>query len=54
MAFYKMRSGDLFSDIDKAQQMWAKDKLSPFPKRSAGSARVREVFERSIREEAER
>jgi heterodisulfide reductase subunit C2 len=53
MAAYKLRSGDLFSDMDKAPKMFSKGKLSIFPKRNPNATRVREVFKRSISEEAE-
>ena len=51
---YKFRTGDLFSDIDKALSMVAKGKLSPVPSRSGSVREVREVFERSRREEEKR
>jgi heterodisulfide reductase subunit C len=51
---YKLRSGDLLSDIDKAVSMVAKGKLSPMPNRSGSVREVREVFERSRREEKHR
>ena len=51
MAAYKVRSGDLFADLDKAPKMFAKNKLSLFPKRSPGVAQVREAFKRSASEE---
>ena len=51
---YKVRTLDLFSDIDKAISMVAKGKLSPLPKRSGGAADVRRVFARSEEEEKNR
>ncbi len=51
---YKLRTLDLFSDVDKALSMVAKGKLSPMPKRSGGTADVRRVFERSEEEEKKR
>jgi heterodisulfide reductase subunit C len=49
---YKVRSGDLIADIDKAPHMFAKNKLSLLPKRSPGVGQVREVFRRSTSEES--
>ena len=51
---YKIRTLDLFSDIDKAIAMVSKGKLSPFPKRSGGVADARSVIERSRSEEKKR
>jgi heterodisulfide reductase subunit C len=51
MAFYKLRTGDLFSDVDKVPQMLAKGKLSLLPKRSGSVGEVREVFRRAEDEE---
>ncbi len=51
---YKLRTFDLFSDIDKALSMVSKGKLSPMPKRSGDSAAVRKVFQRSEEEEKKR
>ncbi len=51
MAFYKLRTGDLFADAGKVPQMLAKGKLSLLPKRSRGAAEVREVFRRAEEEE---
>ena len=51
MAFYKLRTGDLFSDVDKVPQMLAKGKLSLLPKRSGSVGEVREVFRRAEEEE---
>jgi heterodisulfide reductase subunit C len=51
---YKLRTLDLFSDIDKALSMVSNRKLSPIPGRSGGVADVRQVFERSIEEEGKR
>ena len=50
MAAYKLRTGDLFSDVTKVPQMLAKGKLSFLPKRTA-TAEVREVFRRAEAEE---
>ena len=51
LAFYKLRSGDLFSDVDKVPQMLAKGKLSLLPHRSKSAKRVRELFRRAEEEE---
>ena len=51
---YKLRTLDLFSDVDKALSMVAKGKLAAMPKRSGGAAEVRQVFERSEEEEKKR
>ena len=51
---YKLRTLDLFSDIDKAQTMVTKGKLSLLPKRSGGAAQARQVIERSETEEKRR
>jgi heterodisulfide reductase subunit C len=48
---YKVRTLDLFSDIDKAMSMVSRRKLSPIPGRSSRVAAVRRVFERSQKEE---
>jgi heterodisulfide reductase subunit C len=54
LAAYKMRSRDLFSDVDKAPKMLKKRKLSFFPHRSGSAAEVREVFRRAEEEEQKR
>jgi heterodisulfide reductase subunit C len=51
LAAYKLRSGDLFSDVDKVPQMLAKGKLSLLPHRSSNAKRVRELFRRAEKEE---
>jgi heterodisulfide reductase subunit C2 len=51
MAFYKLRTGDLFSDVDKVPQMLAKGKLSLWPKRSGSAGEVRKMFRRAEEEE---
>jgi heterodisulfide reductase subunit C2 len=51
LAAYKLRSGDLFSDVDKVPQMLAKGKLSFLPNRSSNAKRVKEVFRRAEEEE---
>ena len=47
MAAYTLRTGDLFSDVEKAPKMLAKGKLSLRPKRSGGVGDVRKVFRRT-------
>jgi heterodisulfide reductase subunit C len=51
---YKLRSGDLFSDVDKVPKMLAKGKLSLLPSRSGSAGDVREVFKRAEEEEKKR
>ena len=51
LAAYKLRSGDLFSDVGKVPQMLAKGKLALLPHRSGGVKQVREVFRRAEEEE---
>ena len=51
LAAYKLRTGDLFSDVDKVPQMLAKGKLSLLPHRSKSAKRVRELFRRAEEEE---
>jgi len=51
LAAYKLRTGDLLSDVGKVPQMIAKGKLSFLPKRSSSVAEVREVFRRAETEE---
>jgi hypothetical protein len=51
LAAYKLRTGDLFSDVGKVPQMFLKGKLALLPKRSGAAAEVREVFRRAEAEE---
>ena len=51
---YKLRTHDLFSDIDKAMSMIVRGKLSPLPNRSGGAADARSAIERSKSEEKKR
>ena len=51
LAAYKLRSGDLFSDVGKVPQMLAKGKLSFLPNRSENAKQVREMFRRAQEEE---
>jgi heterodisulfide reductase subunit C len=51
MTAYKLRSGDLFSDVNKVPQMLAKGKLSLLPHRSSSVKQVREMFRRAAEEE---
>jgi hypothetical protein len=54
LAAYKLRSRDLFSDMDKAPKLLAKNKLALLPKRSGAANEVREVFDRADEEEGAR
>lgn len=54
MTVYKLRSGDLFSDMDKVPKMLAKRKLTLLPHFSAAAKEVREIFKRAEEEEKKR
>jgi heterodisulfide reductase subunit C len=54
MLSYKLKSGSIFTDMDKAPQMFAKGKLALLPKRSGSVAQVRQVFKTAAREEEKR
>jgi len=51
MAAYKLRSGDLFSDVGKFPQMLVKGKIGLRPNRGGDAGRVREVFRRAEEED---
>ena len=51
MAVYKLRTFDLFSDVDKVPQMLAQGKLSLLPNRSGSIKEVREIFRRAEEED---
>jgi heterodisulfide reductase subunit C len=51
MTAYKLRSGDLMSDVGKVPQMLAKGKLSLLPHRSRAAGAVREIFRRAEEED---
>jgi len=51
MAAYKLRTFDLFSDVDKVPQMLAQGKLSLLPNRSGGIKELRETFRRAEEED---
>ena len=51
MTAYKLRSGDLMSDVGKVPQMLAKGKLSLLPNRSGAAGEVREIFRRAEEED---
>ena len=53
MAAYKLRTGDLLSDVGKVPQMLAKGKLALLPRRSGSAAEVKELFRRAESEEKE-
>jgi heterodisulfide reductase subunit C len=50
LAVYKLRSGDLFTDVGKLPQMLAKGKISILPHRSGAKNEVRNVFKRADEE----
>ena len=54
MMAYKLRSGNLISDVDKAPKMLAKGKLKVLPNRSGNVNEVRQVFRRAEEEEDQR
>lgn len=51
MAAYKLRTFDLFSDVDKVPQMLAQGKLALLPNRSGSAKQVREIFRRAEEED---
>ena len=51
MSAYKLRTFDLFSDMDKIPQMLAQGKLSLLPNRSGSIKEVREIFRRAEEED---
>jgi heterodisulfide reductase subunit C len=51
---YKLRTGDLFVDLDKAPKLFKKGKLKLFPKRSGNVGQVRRAFRRAAKEEKQR
>ena len=51
MAAYKLRIGDLLSDVDKVPQLLAKGKLSLLPDRSGDIRQVRGIFRRAEEED---
>ena len=51
---YKLRTFDLFGDLDKAPRMFSKRKLRLFPKRSRSVGQVRRIFRQARREEQQR
>ncbi len=51
LTMYKLRSGDLFTDVGKLPQMMAKGKISLFPHRSGKTKEVRKIFKRAEEEE---
>ncbi|MBN1606240.1 MAG: 4Fe-4S dicluster domain-containing protein, partial [Polyangiaceae bacterium] len=48
---YKLRTGTVFSDLDKGAGMLLRGKLRLLPNRSSSVAEVRGIFERALREE---
>ena len=51
---YKLRSGDLLADVDKAPGMLAKGKISLLPNRGGSAKQVRQVFRRAKEEDKKR
>jgi heterodisulfide reductase subunit C len=51
MTAYKLRTFDLFSDVDKVPQMLAQGKLSLLPNRSGDMKQLRETFRRAEEED---
>ena len=51
LAAYKLRSGDLFSDVTKVPEMLTKGKLAFLPNRSENAGKVRKLFDRAEEEE---
>ena len=51
---YKLRSRDLFSDVDKGPKMLARKKLSFRPSKSGAAGEVKEIFRRAQEEEEQR
>jgi len=54
MALYKLRSKDLFSDMDKVPKMLSKRKLALLPHFSKVAGEIRKVFKRAEEEEKKR
>ena len=54
LAAYKLRSGDLFSDVGKFPQMLRKGKIALLPNRSGEAKQVRQIFRRAAEEENQR
>jgi heterodisulfide reductase subunit C len=51
MTAYKLRTGSIFADADKAPKMIAKGKLPLLPHRSGSAKEVRQVFQRAAEED---
>ena len=49
MMVYKLKSGDLFSDIDLGMQMFTRGKLPLFMKGTKSKAKVKRIFDRCKR-----
>ena len=54
MAWYKIRSGSPFSDMDKIPKMASRKKLGLFPHTSGSAREVRRIFKRAEEEEKKR
>jgi heterodisulfide reductase subunit C2 len=51
---YKLRSRDVFGDVDKAPKMLAKGKLGLWPRRGGDAGEVKEIFRRAEQEDKAR
>jgi len=51
MAAFKLRTGDLFSDVGKLPEMLAKGKIGLWPSRGGDTRRARETFRRAEEED---
>ena len=54
LAIYKLRSGDLMSDVAKFPKMLAKGKISLLPSRSRDAKRLKQIFRRAEEEDKKR
>ena len=54
LTVYKLRTGDWFTDVDKAPKMLARGKLAILPHGSGSKQEVREVFRRAEEEDQKR
>ncbi|MHC4402983.1 MAG: 4Fe-4S dicluster domain-containing protein [Planctomycetota bacterium] len=54
LAAYKLRSGDLFSDVGKLPRMLAKGRICLWPRRSGDAKQIRDLFRRCEEEDEQR
>jgi heterodisulfide reductase subunit C2 len=54
LGVYKLRSGDLFSDMNKVPQMFLKGKLALVPPRVGSARDVRTIFQRAEEEDGKK